>query len=158
MWLVGVELSSQHDGDAVQYGVFLRSRQRADAFGELHPVDGCHLGHIGDGVFGQARRLGGQEDIPWKPFKREVRREWHNDDGGNLTEIERVGLHDDDWANETRLRPDRFAEVCPEDISLRNYHLLSRIRRAACADMTWSLGCPASEMAELIAAVTSLSV
>ncbi len=150
--------STENDRDSVQHRSTLCSRKGAHAFNQLHAIDLGDLGHIRDRVLRQTGRFCGEGDVSGKPCQAEIRGQGHDDDGGDLAQIERVGLDDDDWSNETRLRADWFSEVCPANISLRNYHSVSRTRRRLCADSIGSASCPASEMASLMAAVTSLSV
>lgn len=60
------------------------------AFGEKVTIDDDELRHIGDRVFGQPRRLRGQQHVARRVKQAQIRGQDDRDDGADATAIERV--------------------------------------------------------------------
>ena len=85
-------------------------------------INSDDMGHVGDGLPGQAGSARGQKHISGCIEESQVRRNGHNNDGTDPAPIECVALHDDYRVAKTRSGTPRVVQIGPPDLPALNYH------------------------------------
>ena len=91
-------------------------------FTEEIPVDGDDLRDVGHRIFGEARGLGGNQDITWGIAETHVRGQDDREDRPQATPIEGIILNDEHGPAEAWFRARRFSEIGPAHLTTFDYH------------------------------------
>ncbi len=107
---------------------------RRYAFREERLVERNNLGHVRNGILGEARCTRLQQHIAWSVRPFEIARQRYADNDRDAAPVQCIPLHDYDRPAKTRFGSDGWRNIGPPYLALRNHHsMFSRTRRPAAA-------------------------